>query len=771
MSEIMKKYFIALALFLAAAPSVFGFALVGPYEDWQVNNNGYQLVGDYGGPKDISDQYRWNIPVIYYTYDPTFLTFFGTNGEAVIDQSFAVFNNLKNLSSYSSNLTEFPQNVSRANETAAQLDLLDLKSANMSMIAGLLGLNHPSRYVWNIHDRFQPDAAVSCAQGGEEYVIVQRNFDPVSQIYSSYVNGSLIDYVINDYCDRPHPNLPQSQAIGYNLDNYYVDFTAVADLNSDLFLPGLYYRGLTRDDVGGLRYLMGTNRLVLEDPSAGSLQVVTNTQTPALLITQDYGLFYQQALTNSPAALTALYPQLVILTNNLLYFSNYITAAVNYYYTNPPRGQAGYVQLASNIVYTTNLVPIYSYVFGNVQTNHAYSTVQQTITTVTYGPVVRGNAGQFYLQTNVSYNTLQIPAGDFFFFQTNACGNYAVNVNDPTVATFLLASNSYTTNLVVIATNALVTNINTTLTLSEQIVTSATTYYYSYYPTECLPTTAQVYEGVNHVQFVGVQYDPLLSTTWVPVTNIYQLTAVPPGNQPVVQTYYRVVNAPDIILESKDQVIGPAAVLFINDFVGGYLNFVNPHISADGHGPGNIVPQEIFAYAKGGGQYYINLGNFQEPLQNSVTTNGVSLTNVVAGFLYNWASFDGTTNLPVLYPTTASLAGIVSQVFFQIGTYSTPDYHVSAGYTASNPYLFQIPASGRTPPYTFTLVTNTPGSSGLPDGLTLTSNGYLTTTNRVFSVGYGVNPTNSGNTFDFNVQAKDQGGYLTQAALYINIKP
>jgi len=68
--------------------------------------------------------------------------------------------------------------------------------------------------------------------------------------------------------------------------------------------------------VGGLRYLMATNRMNVETVPTNVLQVA-NDPTPQLIVTSNLMLFNQQALTNNPAALLALYPGLLITSTNV----------------------------------------------------------------------------------------------------------------------------------------------------------------------------------------------------------------------------------------------------------------------------------------------------------------------------------------------------------------------------------------------------------------------------------------------------------------------
>ena len=55
--------------------------------------------GDIGGPMDIGDGYRWNVPVVTYGFDQSFLDYFGTNGVAAVEGAIQILNDLPPASS------------------------------------------------------------------------------------------------------------------------------------------------------------------------------------------------------------------------------------------------------------------------------------------------------------------------------------------------------------------------------------------------------------------------------------------------------------------------------------------------------------------------------------------------------------------------------------------------------------------------------------------------------------------------------------------------
>ena len=221
-------------LFLASGLQVsWGFALIGPIgnnpnpgnfgtgDAWQLPVIGYGLLyasssspggpvflGDIGAPKNIGEEYRRNTPVIYYTYDANWLGFFGSNGVAAADSAVAIMNNLTNVDSYSTGLTEFPLQSMQINNEASALFLTDVKSVTLHLLVEQLGLAEPERFTWTLHDRFlEPNTKCPF---GEIYLVVQRNFDivssPLNQLqYSPYVNDVLYTYSIAEACTGPNP--------------------------------------------------------------------------------------------------------------------------------------------------------------------------------------------------------------------------------------------------------------------------------------------------------------------------------------------------------------------------------------------------------------------------------------------------------------------------------------------------------------------------------------------------------------------------------------
>ena len=87
--------------------------MLGPYADWMDLNKSYRLPGDIGGPMNLGEGYRWNVPVITYGFERSFLDYFGTNGVAAVESAIQTLNQVPSASQI--NLQDFPLETWRAN--------------------------------------------------------------------------------------------------------------------------------------------------------------------------------------------------------------------------------------------------------------------------------------------------------------------------------------------------------------------------------------------------------------------------------------------------------------------------------------------------------------------------------------------------------------------------------------------------------------------------------------------------------------------------------
>lgn len=290
-------------LLSALTPAASGFALLGPFKNrannapdpWQgkpygglPGGLGYELQGDIGGPMFPHEAYRWNIPVIYYGFDRTFVDYFGQPGIDAVESAIAILNALPPVSAMSAELAEFPLDVKSRDAAATSLNLIDLKSYTLSLLLEQLGLANPERFVWGLRAR---QVISSQNQLLTNYTVVRLNFDPLVYSLSQTINGARYNYQIFDGFG-PTGGEWASAAEWFQLDPLYEPYSSVAgglgsaDFqlgdNPDGYFwwsglsSGEFYTGLTRDDIGGLRFLLRSNNIVFEPLLAGVSGIGTN---------------------------------------------------------------------------------------------------------------------------------------------------------------------------------------------------------------------------------------------------------------------------------------------------------------------------------------------------------------------------------------------------------------------------------------------------------------------------------------------------------------
>ena len=759
-----------MVLLAASLPASWAFSLNGPVgpgavgqdSSWEIQALGFNTLSDlnpisvdfgvFDGPKNLGEEYRCTAPVMYYACDATFLDYFGMSGMTAVEQAFAVLNNLTNVDNFSSDLSEFPLQSQAINYTAQAWGLIDMKSMTLTLLMEQLGLADAIRYTWVLHDRYQP-RSTTCPSN-TLYLVVSRNFDLLTsmpagnaQFYSPYVNNTLYTYKVFEYCIAVPPPTPLlAAAVAENVDpaeeymnapvasGVGIDAEGVGGANGRLYQGG-YYTGLTRDDVQGLRYLYSTNNINFE-PSAGGSVLISSVSTgggglgpPFVLYTSNYTAFASLALTNDPVTLATFYPGLIVTSSSnypvVIHTPNIVAYFTNSFVLgNPP------VLVVTTNGFTDTVVMNYSDTFANVipiSPNHPTNTSAQLVTVqVTQGGVL-GNP----LVTNITYQPYTyagLPSGDFYIL-TNTCG----------------LTNYYQlpyTN-VVVTSNVLVTASNSAgYFYSQTLVTYVTNHAYWVAPFICagggaigVTNYTGLYEGMGKLQFVQANYDSLIGQYFLPITNNYTMFFVT-NFQASLQTFQRVVTAPDFIFSAADLTVGgasgepgynaygrPLPAFTIDPGYGnGTLN----------SGPGVINPRSMDIVYNKIGPIYDN----QSPSYLEGTNTPVSFYGY---FLYG--SFDGTTNTPIVYPDATSIAKLDTAVLIQV----SPDPHVGlpggtngvAYPSAANPNV-TLSALGGQPPYTWSLTEGV-----LPDGLSLSTDGVISGT-----------PTRGG-TFYFTIQMND----------------
>lgn len=438
------------ALLLTAGTSLHAFTMLGPggavgggnaavaWQDQSIgyNSQGFQGGGfvqgnEIGGPLNLGEEYRWNIPEITYAFDESFLNYFGSNGVDAVKASIAVFNDLPRMSTTSSDLTEFPLSSQQINFQAAALNLIDLKSTTMHLILERLGLADPLHYMWAIRSS-------TTVNNNINWQVIQRNFDPVTFEPSAFVNSASYTYEIRNF---------SVGGTGTGFDDAVeipVDVTAFDSVPIASGLPnaGGYFIGLTRDDIGGLRYLYRPENLNVEQLPPGTEILLTN-ETITFLDTFDLATFLRetQNTTNSLAQVQALFPQasIVGVTNITLTRTN--VDSIRTFFTNFPQSPTPVFVTNTTTVELTN----FFYEVNNLQTNALFSDnlvvsqkVQVTIAT---------NVAPRSLETNFVDRAESISNfvnGEVFFVPTNL-----FNFTLLDVASTNVISNVVQTNIVI----------------------------------------------------------------------------------------------------------------------------------------------------------------------------------------------------------------------------------------------------------------------------------------------------------------------------------
>ena len=304
------KHVITIIMTLAITASTHAFVLVGPVDpaEQTLSFGGTPVTSanisdELGAPKQLDEFYRWNCPDLTYGFDQSFVQFFGQEGINAVDDAMRAINDffLPEDGSYagvsSLNLAKhgFGRNFNTAwlNATAANENLIDLKSLTLGMMVNYLGLGNPYRYAFTATNSLVPNTNAS----GAIFSVVLKNYDPITYSKSDTINGVKYSYrLIHDQAPGSIANaatvggmtLDMEEFTSDSSGNAYSAVSAIVDAfygNTDLvwtdvpslFNFGVYYSGmnamggmyqprhaLTHDDAGGLKYLYSTNTIAME---------------------------------------------------------------------------------------------------------------------------------------------------------------------------------------------------------------------------------------------------------------------------------------------------------------------------------------------------------------------------------------------------------------------------------------------------------------------------------------------------------------------------
>ena len=368
--------------------------------------------------------------------------------------------------------------------------------------------------------------------------------------------------------------------------------------------------------------------------------------------------------------------------NNLQYVQIGYLTYTNYTYSIRPGFCEPALAFATN--YGTNITTQYSYYFGNVVTNSYYTNSPVTVVTTNLAILTNGLVGQ--LTNTVTTNVINGGVSGDFFVPPAAWCSY-------TILATQLTSVVYNTS-VFAATNA--PGVQDLGQSYEQVSTSSyTNSTFLVQVSTCGTATPAkaLRQGVERIQYVRASYDSTLGQFFTPITNTYTMVKVV-NSQPVTEYYQRVVSTPDIVFSAADLNAGPASDNG-DRFATRTSNIFDESSVLSGlAGPGVINPSTKITLNKAGPTYY--------------NTSPYFLDGPASQTAILWASFDGTTNLPVVYPSGTSIADLEAEALFQAFPTTLP---VATHGTA---YSQAFTVTGGQPPYVLTApgVTNTvPGMS------------------------------------------------------------
>lgn len=249
------------------------FSLVGPYADWMTWELGYHELDDIGGPMQLEEEYRWNVPQVTYAFDRSFLDYFGSNGVAAVEQAIAMLNELPPASQIA--LSDYPLGGWRMNYRACAQGLEDLKSRTLAVLLHEMGLADPRRNMYCLRKWDSVLTNFCCYHSVHETnwppgitpeIILKRNYDPLTLAATNTINGATFVTQSQWESMDPKSGVPRRAYMGiFSVDLGYEQPPLTEFVWG--FFPasvGVFASTLTRDDIGGLRYLYSATNVNFE---------------------------------------------------------------------------------------------------------------------------------------------------------------------------------------------------------------------------------------------------------------------------------------------------------------------------------------------------------------------------------------------------------------------------------------------------------------------------------------------------------------------------
>ena len=261
----------------------------------------FNITDDLGGPKELKHFFRWNNPFLTYTFDQSFVRYFGLEGMDAVHDAFRVVNDFfipadgsyKGVSSMDFARDGFLSNYNTTwvNTTAQNSQIIDIKSLTLGMLVNHLGVGNPHRYAFTVRGISTNATATQWS-----FNVRLKNFDPQTWQPTDVINGVQYSYrLIHDappqaggaitvptFVDMEEFTTDTSgnawTAVSGIVDAFYGNTAIYWTDTPTAFNFGVYYDGrnamggqyqprhaLTYDDAGALKYMYRTNNFVFED--------------------------------------------------------------------------------------------------------------------------------------------------------------------------------------------------------------------------------------------------------------------------------------------------------------------------------------------------------------------------------------------------------------------------------------------------------------------------------------------------------------------------
>jgi hypothetical protein len=269
MLRILRKSLVVAALGLMTHQT-FAFTLLGPLTPWQTPLLSYDVNPSIPGfgPMNLGEEYRWNVPTVYYGFTKDFMDYFGQRGIDEVEKAIKVLNDLPTASEI--DINKYPTGSARMNYRAQALGLSDVKTFALQVMLHEMGVGDSTRYVYSIRNR---EVIPPCPP--IIYFVTRRNWDPFTWESTSYINGDLWTYnrIVDNCTGGPALLLPEPVDPMALLG---LRHTPVSSLRVPL-LYGSYFTTLTRDDVACLKYIYRPSNYNVENIPPGALGGTNST--------------------------------------------------------------------------------------------------------------------------------------------------------------------------------------------------------------------------------------------------------------------------------------------------------------------------------------------------------------------------------------------------------------------------------------------------------------------------------------------------------------